>query len=81
MIRACDPSLSKVTVRIGNGNKLHPAWAEKVIKDPGGPWAQTSWKHFRFVCYCPNTRNGWASLMCSVVCEGWESANCNHKES
>lgn len=53
--------------RIGMGEKLHRCLVTKVVKDPGTPWARTSYKNLGFTCRCPGCSNGSANYRATFV--------------
>lgn len=56
--------------RIGNGEKVHPCVVDKIVTNPGTPWARTSYRRLMFTCQCPGTQNGHAASRASLVLGG-----------
>ena len=69
----------KISIRIGSGGKIHPAFAEKTVINAGKPWAKTSYRYIRLACSCPASQNGHATQRMSILGDGWDYCNCgNH---
>lgn len=58
----------KVTVRIGGGAKLHPAY--HLINAQGKGCGLSG------ACSCPGMANGHAMRKAKIAAQGWESADC-----
>ena len=47
----------RLTLRIGNGGKLHRGIAPKTVQNEGLPWERKGYSRVMFVCSCPNCAN------------------------
>ena len=70
-------------VRIGRGEKLHPAIVTWRDTDPGMPWNRRLYGVRDIVCSCPDTANGYAQNRATIARVGedaWEHRTCRPTE-
>lgn len=70
-------------VRIGRGQKLHPALVTWRNTDPDQPWNRTLYGVHDIVCTCPGTHAGYArhrAAIARVSEDAWKHATCGTKK-
>ena len=82
MTTATTPAVHAL-VRIGWGEKRHPALVTRHDTAPGEPWNQARYTIDNIVCSCPDTSNGHARHRATIIRVGddaWAHRTCGPTE-